>query len=59
MLELLAEVCRERGAAVLLVTHDPLATTFADRVYALCDGRIVDYEPDHFFTTVREPNVAS
>ncbi len=47
------------GAAVLLVTHDPLATTFADRVYALCDGRLVDYEPDHFFTTVREPNVAS
>jgi putative ABC transport system ATP-binding protein len=59
VLELLAEVCRERGAAVLLVTHDPLATTFADRVYALRDGRIVDYKPDHFFTTVHEPNVTS
>jgi putative ABC transport system ATP-binding protein len=49
VLGLLAEVCRERGTAVLLVTHDPLATAFADRVYALHDGRIVDYEPDRFF----------
>jgi putative ABC transport system ATP-binding protein len=49
VLGLLAEVCRERGAAVLLVTHDPLATIFADRVYALLDGRIADYEPDQFF----------
>jgi putative ABC transport system ATP-binding protein len=53
VLELLAEVCRERGAAVLLVTHDPLATAFADRVYALRDGRLIDYEPDHFFAAVR------
>ncbi len=59
VLGLLAEICRERGAAVLLVTHDPLATAFADRVYALRDGCIVDYEPDHFFKTLREPNVAS
>ncbi len=58
VLDLLADVCGERGAAVLLVTHDPLATAFADRVYALRDGRIVDYEPDHLFT-VREPNIAS
>ncbi len=58
VLELLREVCRERGAAVLLVTHDPLATAFADRVYALQDGRIVDYEPDRFFAPIREPNVA-
>ncbi len=58
VLELLTEVCRERQTAVLLVTHDPLATMFADRVYALLDGRIVDYEPDRFFTTVRGPNIA-
>jgi putative ABC transport system ATP-binding protein len=49
VLGLLAEVCRERGTAVLLVTHDPLAMTVADRVYALQDGSIVDYEPDRFF----------
>jgi putative ABC transport system ATP-binding protein len=59
VLELLAEVCGERGAAVLLVTHDPLATAFTDRVYALRDGRIVDYQPDHLFTPAREPNIAS
>jgi putative ABC transport system ATP-binding protein len=46
VLTLLSEVCRERGAAVLLVTHDPQATAFADRVHALRDGRLVDYEPD-------------
>ena len=45
VLELLSETCRERGAAVLLVTHDPQATVFADRVYALRDGRLSDYEP--------------
>jgi putative ABC transport system ATP-binding protein len=45
VLELLREICRERGAAVLLATHDPRATAFADRVYALCDGRLSNYEP--------------
>ncbi len=49
VLELLSEVCREQGTAVLLVTHDPQATMFADRVHALRDGRIVEYEPDHVF----------
>ncbi len=46
VLELLREICRERGAAVLLVTHDPQATLVADRVHALRDGRIVEYEPE-------------
>jgi putative ABC transport system ATP-binding protein len=58
VLGLLAEVCRERGTAVLLVTHDPLATAFADRVYALHDGRIVDYEPDRFFVLGPTPENA-
>ncbi len=34
---------------MLLVTHDPQATVFADRVYALRDGRIVEYEPEQVF----------
>jgi len=46
VLELLSEVCRERQATVLLATHDPQATMFADRVHALRDGRIVAHEPD-------------
>jgi putative ABC transport system ATP-binding protein len=49
VLELLVEVCREHGTAVLLVTHDPQAVAFADRVHALRDGRIVEYEPDDIF----------
>jgi putative ABC transport system ATP-binding protein len=40
VLELLAETCRERGAAVLLVTHDPQAAAIADRVHELHDGRL-------------------
>jgi putative ABC transport system ATP-binding protein len=40
VLELLAETCRERGAAVLLVTHDPQAAAIADRVEELHDGRL-------------------
>ncbi len=40
VLELLAEVCRERGIATLLVTHDPQAAVVADRVFALIDGRL-------------------
>lgn len=46
VLGLLSEICHERGVAVLLVTHDPQATAFADRVEALHDGRLVKYEPD-------------
>jgi putative ABC transport system ATP-binding protein len=46
VLGLLAELCRERHAAVLLATHDPQATVFADRVHTLRDGRLVEFEPD-------------
>lgn len=49
VLGLLTEICRERGVAVLLVTHDPLAAKYADRVHALLDGKLVDYEPDQAF----------
>src|ERR1700691_5650625 len=46
VLDLLRELCRERGVAVVLVSHDPLAAGYADRVLSLCDGRLQDYEPD-------------
>jgi putative ABC transport system ATP-binding protein len=45
VLELFGEVCRERNAAVLLVTHDPQATVVADRVYQLRDGQIEPFDP--------------
>ena len=46
VLELLRELCRERGVAVVLVSHDPLAARYADRVFALRDGKLSDYRPD-------------
>jgi putative ABC transport system ATP-binding protein len=45
VLELLRGLCRERGVAIVLVSHDPMAAQYADRVYALRDGRLCDYEP--------------
>jgi putative ABC transport system ATP-binding protein len=45
VLALLRELCRERGVAVVLVSHDPLAAGYADRVLALRDGQLVDYRP--------------
>jgi putative ABC transport system ATP-binding protein len=45
VLELLRELCRERGVAIVLVSHDPMAAQYADRVYALRDGRLCDYVP--------------
>ena len=42
VLSLLREVCRERNTAVFLVTHDPLAVGYADRVLSLRDGRITN-----------------
>ncbi|MGA7703804.1 MAG: ABC transporter ATP-binding protein [Solirubrobacteraceae bacterium] len=46
VLELLSQACREHGTSVLLVTHDPQATAFADRVLALRDGRLTPLQED-------------
>jgi putative ABC transport system ATP-binding protein len=46
VLELLTSVCRERGLTVVLVTHDPQAASYADRVLALLDGKLTDYKPE-------------
>jgi putative ABC transport system ATP-binding protein len=46
VLELLRELCRERGVAIVLVSHDPMAARYADRVLALRDGRLGDYDAD-------------
>ena len=51
VLQLLTGVCRERELAVVLVTHDPQAAAYADRVHTLRDGRLVDYEPDPQFAS--------
>ncbi len=40
ILTLLHTIAHERGAAVLLVTHDPQAAEIADRVHTLRDGKL-------------------
>lgn len=42
ILGLLRDVCHEREIPGLIVTHDPQATGFADRVHTLRDGRLTD-----------------
>ncbi|MDY3554429.1 ABC transporter ATP-binding protein [Gemmata sp. JC717] len=40
VINLLTETARERGAMVLVVTHDPRLTSYADRVFELADGQL-------------------
>jgi putative ABC transport system ATP-binding protein len=49
VLELLRELCREREVAVVLVSHDPQAAAYADRVLALRDGKLSGYDPEQGF----------
>ena len=41
MLELLREPRTTRGQTVVMVTHDPLAASYADEALFLADGQIV------------------
>jgi putative ABC transport system ATP-binding protein len=42
ILSLLQRCARQWGQTVLMVTHDPIAAGYADRVLFLADGRLVD-----------------
>ncbi|MFC4037764.1 ABC transporter ATP-binding protein [Dactylosporangium siamense] len=42
VLDVLRRSVRELGQTVVMVTHDPVAASYADRVVMLADGRIVD-----------------
>jgi putative ABC transport system ATP-binding protein len=44
VLALLRELSHERGVAVVLVSHDPVAARYADRVFALRDGKLTDWK---------------
>jgi putative ABC transport system ATP-binding protein len=46
VLELLRGLCRERNVAIVLVSHDPIAARYADRVFALRDGKLSREETD-------------
>jgi putative ABC transport system ATP-binding protein len=40
ILNLMAEICHEHSAAMVLVTHDPQAAAIADRICTLSDGKL-------------------
>lgn len=42
MLSFLRRSVDELGQTIVMVTHDPVAASYADRVLYLADGRIVD-----------------
>jgi putative ABC transport system ATP-binding protein len=44
VVQLLRELAKSRGVAILLVTHDPRILDIADRIVAMEDGRIVQAE---------------
>jgi putative ABC transport system ATP-binding protein len=46
VLELLRELSREHGVAVVLVSHDPMAAAYADRVFSLSDGKLAELGSD-------------
>jgi putative ABC transport system ATP-binding protein len=42
MLAFMQHAVREFGQTIVMVTHDPIAASYADRVVFLADGRVVD-----------------
>jgi putative ABC transport system ATP-binding protein len=42
VLTLLQTASREYGQSIAMVTHDPIAASYADRILLLNDGRVVD-----------------
>ena len=47
ILAFMRQAVREMGQTIVMVTHDPVAASYADRVVFLADGTIVDelFEP--------------
>ncbi len=46
ILSFLQDAVRDLGQTIVMVTHDPRAASYADRVVLLADGRIVDDLPE-------------
>ena len=42
ILAFMRQAVRELGQTIVMVTHDPVAASYADRVVLLADGHIVD-----------------
>jgi putative ABC transport system ATP-binding protein len=46
LLAFMRRAVRELGETIVMVTHDPLAASYADRVVFLADGKVVDQMDD-------------
>jgi putative ABC transport system ATP-binding protein len=42
ILDFMRRAVRELGQSIVMVTHDPVAASYAERIVFLADGRIVD-----------------
>ncbi len=42
LLEFLQNAVKEHGQTIVMVTHDPVAASYSDRIVFLADGRVVD-----------------
>jgi putative ABC transport system ATP-binding protein len=42
LLEFLESAVRDHGQTIVMVTHDVVAASYADRIVFLADGRVVD-----------------
>jgi putative ABC transport system ATP-binding protein len=52
LLAFLRDATRTLGQTIVMVTHDPVAASYADRVVFLADGRVVDELPSPTADTV-------
>lgn len=49
VMEILANITKDKDRAVLIVTHDNRIYHFADRILEMSDGRLIgDHKPQHF-----------
>ena len=46
ILEFMRQAVRDLGQTIVMVTHDPVAASYADHVIFLVDGQVVDDMPD-------------
>ena len=57
ILEFMRQAVRTYGQTIVMVTHDPVAASYANRVVFLADGRVVDEvldpTPDHVLDRMR------
>ena len=55
---LLQATCRDTGQTIVMVTHDPRAASFAQRIVFLADGRVTgelaDPTPDAVLDRIRQ-----